>query len=185
MFGRLRLSRFCQAIFLVVPVLALSMLACAPTATTAAKPAAADKPEPKIDVFQVLVVNEDGTEKGVEKAYTLAGIIIDRARRVKRNESDAEVKVMEKMPAGKNSGKSYDVVFLVRSDAISSGKILTLTSDAVGSCRAFVKKFLTETLSSKSTDKAYKGAKLATVDEDSTAKSLAQELKKSGWLSQC
>jgi hypothetical protein len=185
MFGRLRLNRLCKVMFLVVPILALNLLACAPTAKTAAKPAAAEKPKPKIDVFQVLVVNEDGSDKGVEKAYTFAGVIIDRARRVKRNVTDAEVKVRGKMPAGKNSGKSYDVVFLVRPAAISSGKILTLTSGPVGGCRAFVKTFLTKTLSSKRIAKAYKGAGLATVDKDPTAKSLAQELKKGGWLSKC
>jgi hypothetical protein len=171
--------------FLVVPILALNLLACAPTTSAPSKQAAAKKPKPKIDVFQVLVVNEDGSDKGVQKGYTFAGVIIDRARRVKRKVTDAEVKVRGKMPAGKNSGKSYDVVFLIRPGAISKGKVLTLTSDSTKNCRPFIKTFLTKTLSSKRIAKAYKGAKLATVDKDSEAKSLAQELKKGGWLSKC
>ncbi len=119
------------------------------------------------------------------KAYTFAGIVVDRSRKVKKNQTTAEVKVVDNMPTGKNTGKSYDIVFVIRPGSISDGKVLTLTSGPVAGCRSFVKKFLTKTLSPKRIKKAYKGAKLATIDKDSTAKSLAENLEKGGWLSDC
>lgn len=139
----------------------------------------------KIDVFQVLVVNEDGSNKGKEKGYVFAGVVVDRARTVKRDQTDAEVKVADRFPTGSNSGKPFDVVLLVRPDAISKGKILVLTAGPVANCRAYLKTFLTKTLSSKRISKAYKDAKLALVDDDATAKSLAGGLVKNGWLRGC
>jgi hypothetical protein len=121
----------------------------------------------------------------LEKAYIFAGVIVDRSRKVKRNKTTSEVKVVEKMPEGKNPGKSYDVVFLVRPSAVSEGKILTLTSGLVASCRSNLKKFLSKTLSPKRIKKAYKGAKLATVDKNATAQSLADQIAKNGWLNDC
>lgn len=141
--------------------------------------------EKKIDVFQVLVVNVDETAKGKEKGYIFAGVVVDRARSVKRNQTDGEVKIADKLPAGSNSGKAYDVIFLLRPDAISKGKILTLTAGPAASCRPHLKTFLTKTLSSKRISKAYKGAKLALVDEEPAAKSVADGLAKNGWLAGC
>lgn len=89
------------------------------------------------------------------------------------------------MPAGKNTGKSYDIVFVIRPGSIADGKVLTLTSGPVAGCRSFVKKFLTKMLSPKRIKKAYKETKLVTVDKDSTAKSLAENLGKGGWLIDC
>lgn len=166
---------------MALAVLALSVLDHSTSTATAGEPPSKEK----IDAFQILVVNEDGTEKGKEKGYVFAGIVLDRARRVKRNFTDAEVKVVDRLPMGKNSGKDFDVVFLVRPDAIERGKILTLTAAPVTQCRAHLKTFLSKTLSKKRIAKAYKDAKLALVDEDSTAKSLAAELAKNGWLRGC
>jgi hypothetical protein len=121
----------------------------------------------------------------IEKAYTLAGVIIDRARRVKRNQTDAEVKVTGQIKPMEHAGKSYDVVFLVRPSSVKEGKILTLTSGPVAGCRPFLKTFLTKTLSPKRINKAYKGAKLAIVDTDPMAKSVAAGWEKNRWLRDC
>ena len=185
MLGRLGIRKFYRTGFLILAFFAINIVGCAPAASAPSEQAAAKSSNKKIDVFQILIVNEDGTSKGKEKAYTLAGVVIDRSRKVKRKLTDAEVKVTGKMPTGKNMGKSYDVVFLVRPSAISKGKILTLTSGPVKGCRSFLKKFLTKVLSPKRIKKAYKGAKLATVDKDSNARSLAEKLAESGWLRKC
>jgi hypothetical protein len=137
------------------------------------------KAQQKIDAFRILVVNEDPTDKGMEKAYTFAGIIIDRARRVKRNITTAEVKVRNEMPDGKNPGESYDVIFLIRPSYVKEGEILTFTSEPIENCRAFLKTFLTSTLSSKRIDKAYKGGKLK------PAEHLTHDLQGDGWLGSC
>lgn len=137
------------------------------------------KAKEKIDAFRILVANEDATKKGVEKAYTFAGVIIDRARRVKRNITDAEVKVSHGMPVGKNAGEPYDVIFLIRPGYIQEGEILTFTSAPIENCRAYLKTFLTGTLSSKRIDKAYKGGKLK------PAEHLTHDLEGDGWLGSC
>ena len=135
--------------------------------------------QPKIDVFKILIVNENATKNGIEKAYTFAGIIIDRSRRVKRNETTAEVKVTDAMPNGKNPGQPFDVIFLVRPSYVESGDILTFTSSPVNSCRGFLKTFLTKTLSGKQISKAYKGAELK------PAEYLMEDLDGNGWLASC
>ena len=160
--AELRVRKLCRASVFVVTVFALSVLGCA--SVTKAPPKKALK---------------------IDKAYTFAGVIIDRSRKVKRNQTTAEIKVVEKMPSGRNPGKSYDVIFVVSPSTIAEGKILTLTSGPLKGCRPFLKKFLTKTLSPKRIKKAYKGAKLATVDKDSEAKSLAERLAKDGWLNNC
>ncbi len=137
------------------------------------------KKQPKVDVFKILIVNENSTKKGVEQGYTFAGIIIDRSRRVKRNETTAEVKVTQAMPSGKNPGQPYDVLFLIRPSYVENGDILTFTSSPVESCRDFLKTFLTKTLSSKLIAKAYKGASLE------PAEHLTQDLDGNGWLRSC
>lgn len=137
------------------------------------------KAEEKIDAFRILVVNEDDTEKGEEKAYTFAGVIIDRARRVKRKFTDAEVKVSDGLPHGKNPGKPYDVIFLIRPSYVQEGEILTFTSAPIEDCRPFLKTFLTSTLSSKRIAKAYKGGKLK------PAEYLTHDLQGEGWLGSC
>jgi hypothetical protein len=175
----LKLNRLGRLLLPVLSVFALGSLFIVEPAGCAAME---DK---KIDVFQVLVVNEDGTPKGQETGYIFAGIVVDRARSVKRDHTDGEVKIAEKLPAGSNSGKAYDVIFLLRPDAVSKGKILTLTSAPAAKCRPYLKTFLTKTLSSKRISKAYKNAKLALVDEEPAAKSLADGLAKDGWLAGC
>lgn len=137
------------------------------------------KAAPEIDAFRILVINENEANKGVEKAYTFAGIIIDRARRVKRNVTDAEVKVKSEMPSGKNPGESYDVIFLIRPSHVEDGEILTFTSDPIENCRPFLKTFLTETMSSKNVGKVYKGGKLK------PAEYLTRDLQNNGWLGSC
>ncbi|MFQ5683026.1 MAG: hypothetical protein ACE5HC_07110 [Candidatus Binatia bacterium] len=167
MFEAARATKLSRASFLVLAVFllsafVLSVLGCVPAVTG-----------PRRKAIKM------------NKAYTFAGVIIDRSRKVKRNQTTAEVKVVDKIPSGRNRGKRFDVVFLVRPSAISKGKILTLTSGPVKKCRPFLKKFLTKTLSPKRIKKAYKGAKLATVDKDSDASSLAKRLTKNRWLKNC
>jgi hypothetical protein len=118
-------------------------------------------------------------------AYTLAGVVLDRSRKVKSNETTAEVKVVEKVMPKEHAGKSYDVVFLVLPDAIQRGEILTLTSAPVASCRPYLKTFLTKTLSPKRIAKAYKGAKLATSDNNKTAAALSKSWLENRWLRNC
>jgi hypothetical protein len=137
------------------------------------------KDQPKVDVFRILIVNEDATKSGVEKAYTFAGVVVDRARTVKRNQTDAEVKVTSQMPEGKNPAQPFDVIFLIRRSYIDSGEILTFTSSPAEACRGFLKTFLTKTLSPKRISKAYKGGKLK------PAKHLTQDLDGNGWLAPC
>jgi len=135
--------------------------------------------QPKIDVFKILIVNKNATNTGLDKAYTFAGVIVDRARTVKRDQTDAEVKVTDEMPSGKNPGRPYDVIFLIRPSFIENGEILTFTSDPISSCRDHLKTFLTKTLSSKRIAKAYKGGKLK------PAEYLTQDLEGNGWLAPC
>jgi len=139
----------------------------------------AEKKPPKVDVFKILIVNENATKNGLEKAYTFAGVIVDRARTVKRNYTDAEVKLTNRMPEGKNPGQPFDVIFLIRPIYVESGDILTFTSAPVESCRGFLKTFLTKTLSPKRITKAYKGAKLK------PAEHLTRDLGGNGWLASC
>lgn len=153
------------AVLLFIPFVASGLLSCSPAAANPSNPSK--------------------KALSLDKAYTFAGVIVDRSRKVKRNETTAEYVVMDKMPAGKNSARSYDVVFVVRPSSMAKGKILTLTSGPVQSCRPYLSTFLTKTLSPKRIAKAYKGAKLALVDKDPTAKSLAAQLAKDGWLSDC
>lgn len=150
-----------------------------PVASRAAAQAKKEKKVQKIDAFKILIVNEDQTQKGIEKAYTFAGIIIDRARRVKRHLTDAEVKVRSEMPHGKNTGQPFDVILLIRQSEAEHGAIFMFTSDPVGSCRPFLKTFLTKTLSRKQIAKAYKGANLK------PAEYLMHDLQNDGWLSSC
>ena len=185
MVGRLGSRKFYRISFLILAFFAVNALGCAPTAPGPGKQAAKKKSSKKIDVFQVLIANEVGTSKGIEKAYKLAGVVIDRSRKVKKKKTDAEVKVTDKLPNGKSNGKRFDVVFYIHPKDISKGKILTLTSAPVKSCRPYLKKFLTKTLSPKRIKKAYKGAKLATVGKSPMATSLAKKLTASGWLSEC
>ena len=138
-----------------------------------------EKKQPKIDVFKILIVNQNSTKDGLEKAYTLAGVIIDRSRRVKRNLTDAEVKVTNAIPMGKNPGQPYDVIFLIRPAYVENGEIPTFTSDPINSCRAYLKTFLTKTLSSKRIAKAYKNVKLK------PAEYLTRDLEGNGWLAPC
>lgn len=138
-----------------------------------------EKQQPKVDVFKILIINENATKNGFEKAYTFAGVIVDRARTVKRNQTDAEVKVSHRMPEGKNPGRPFDVIFLIRPSYVDSGEILTFTSSSVESCRGFLKTFLTKTLSPKRISTAYKGAKLQ------PAEHLTQDLDGNGWLASC
>jgi hypothetical protein len=137
------------------------------------------KDQPKIDVFKILIINQDTTDKGPEKAYAFAGVVVDRARTVKRNLTDAEVKVTHAMPSGKNPGQPYDVIFLIRPSYMKNGEILTFTSDPISSCRAYLKTFLTKTLSSKRIAKAYKDAELKPADY------LTRDLEGNGWLAPC
>jgi hypothetical protein len=137
------------------------------------------KKQPKIDVFKILVVNENATKDGAEKAYTFAGVVVDRARTVKRDNTDAEVKITNRMPQGKNPGQPFDVIFLIRPSSLDSGEILTFTSSPVDACRDFLKTFLTKTLSPKRISRAYKGAKLK------SAEYLTQDLLGNGWLVPC
>jgi len=185
MVRRLGCKNFYRISFLILAFFAINALGCAPAAPGPGKQAAKKKSSRKIDVFQVLISNEVGTSKGIEKAYKLAGVVIDRSRKVKKKKTDAEVKVTGKLPNGHSNGKRFDVVFLIRHNYISKGKILTLTSAPVKSCRPYLKKFLTKTLSPKRIKKAYKGAKLATVGKSPMATSLAKKLTASGWLSEC
>ena len=143
--------------------------------------AAQDKKDkqPKVDVFKILIVNENATKNGLEKAYTFAGVIVDRARTVKRNYTDAEVKIKNEMPEGKNPGQPFDVIFLIRPGYVEAGDILTFTSPSVESCRGLLRTFLTKTLSSKRIAKAYKGADLE------PAVHLTQDLDGNGWLASC
>ena len=136
-------------------------------------------------VFPVTQASAAHHRLSSSKAYTFAGVIADRSRRVKRNKTTAEVKVTEDLPEGKNMGKAYDVIFVVRPSTVASGKILTLTSGPVAQCRGFLKTFLSKTLSPKRIKKAYKDTKLATTDKDAAAKSLAEGLQKNGWLNNC
>lgn len=137
------------------------------------------KDKPKVEVFKILIVNQYATNDGPEKAYTFAGVIIDRSRRVKRDTTTAEVKVTDAMPSGKNPGQPYDVIFLIRPSYMKNGEILTFTSDPISSCRAYLKTFLTKALSSKRIAKAYKGAKLKPADY------LTGDLEGNGWLAPC
>jgi hypothetical protein len=138
-----------------------------------------EKQQPKIDVFRILIVNENATKDGLEKAYTFAGVVVDRARTVKRNQTDAEVKVTNRIPQGKNPGQPFDVIFLIRPSYLESSEILTLTSSSVELCRGFLKTFLTKTLSPKRIAMAYKGAKLK------PAEYLTRDLDGNGWLAPC
>lgn len=118
-------------------------------------------------------------------AYTFAGVILDRSRKVKNNETTAEVKVVEKVVPEEHAGKSYDAVFLVLPDAIQRGEILTLTSQPVAGCRPYLKAFLTDTLSPKRIAKAYKGAKLVTSADNEKARQLSKSWEQNGWLRDC
>lgn len=129
-------------------------------------------------------------EKSMDKptlanAYSFAGVILDRSRRVERNKTTAEVKVVEEVMPAKHAGKSYDIVFLILPDAIERGEIVTLTSAPVANCRPHVTTFLTETLSPKRIAKAYKGAKLVTSDKNKTAAALSKSWAQNDWLRDC
>ncbi|HZD40436.1 MAG TPA: hypothetical protein VE131_06915 [Terriglobales bacterium] len=137
------------------------------------------KDQPKVEVFKILIVNQYTADDGRDKAYTFAGVIIDRSRRVKRDFTTAEVKVTNDMPSGKNPGQPYDVIFLIRPPYVKDGEILTFTSDPINDCRPYLKTFLTKTLSSKRIAKAYQGAKLTPADY------LTGDLEGNGWLASC
>lgn len=128
---------------------------------------------------------EAAAAPAVANAYTFAGVILDRSRKVEANETTAEVKVVEKVVPEEHAGKSYDVVFLIQPDAIKRGEILTLTSAPVTNCRPYLKTFLTKTLSPKRIAKAYEGAKLATSADSETARKLSRSWAENGWLHDC
>lgn len=177
MLGKLDDYKVYAALLLILPALTLTSFGRSSDAAWAAEK---QKKKPaKIDLFRILVINEDGTDKGVEKAYTFTGVIVDRARTVKRNQTDAEVKVVDQRPDGKNPRQPYDVIFLIEPDRAAQGEILVFTSAPFEACRPFLKTFLTKTLSSKRIAKAYKGGKLK------PAEYLTQDLQGTGWLAPC
>lgn len=178
MLGKLDGYKVYAALWLMLPALTLASFGHSVDAARAAEQQQKKKAA-KIDLFRILVVNEDGTDKGTEKAYTFAGVIVDRARTVKRDQTDAEVKVVDRRPEGKNPRRAYDVIFLIEPDRAAQGEILTFTSAPIENCRPFLKTFLTKTLSSKRITKAYKGGKLK------PAEYLTQDLEGSGWLAPC
>ncbi len=179
MLGKFQNLTYRSIMLLVLTCWVLNASGYPSTALAAGEPAAKRKTEKKIDVFKILVVNEESGEKAMENSYTFAGVIIDRARRVKRNQTDAEVKVVNQMPSGKNASDPFDVIFLIRPGHVEAGEILTLTSDPIESCRGYLKTFLTKTLSSKTIAKAYKGGELK------PAEYLTHDLQGEGWLGSC
>lgn len=181
MLGHLRIRKFYWASFLILTFFAINVMGCAPAGLGPSQQYSGKRE----DVFRFLIVNEDESRKGIEKAREFARVVTDQSLINKRKRNDVKVKITDRIPRRISRGRGYDVVFLIRPELVSERKILAFTSDPVEECRPFLRKLLTRRLSSTRIKRVYRRVRLVTKPRGSEARSIRRKLKTRGWLNDC
>jgi len=119
------------------------------------------------------------------RAFALAGVVLDHGHRVQPDDTTVNVRVVSEVIPEEHAGKAYDVILLILRSSLKEGHIVTLTSGSTASCRASLKNLLTDRLTPKVINQAYKGSRLTRVEENAAVRKLATQWRTRGWLRNC